>query len=245
MPTTDQLQSQLNALSGTVSAQGSRISSNETSIHNLNQEMAAAKQRIKTNEDNIAQHRIELDQHRKELDDHERRLKLIELDNFQYTVPHYVHNVKLPSLNEQNNSITLFMPAFTKDELKEYNESMPGLVDYKWYQKIFNPSFEQGAVTFDFDNSRDYLKSISLGPHSHINIPIPLLVDALRPNRRLIIQSCYLGLLCSQQFMEFEKENVVTLFNFTNSTINIETNKPILELVSVYGYTQTEPTQNF
>lgn len=246
MPTTDQLQAQLNQLQGQVNSQADRISTVETGVHNAQQDIAGMKPRIKSNEDNIAQHRIELDQHREELNDHERRLKLIELDNFQYTIPdYYEHPMKAPSLNEETNSITVFMPPFAKAELREHNESIPGLVDFKWFQKIFNSSFEQGAVTFDFDDSKDYLKSLSLGPHSYINIPIPILVEALRPNRRLVIQSCYPGLVCSQQFMEFEKENIITLFNFTNSTINIKTNEPILELVSIYGYTQTEPIKDF
>lgn len=45
--------------------------------------------------------------------------------------------------------------------------------------------------------------------------------------------------------MKFERENIITLFNFTNSTINIKTNEPILELVSIYGYTKTEPIKDF
>lgn len=63
------------------------------------------------------------------------------------------------------------------------------------------------------------------GPHSRITLPIPIKVVSERPNRRLVIQSAKEGgLICTQQFFEFEKENVITLYNFTNSTINIMTN---------------------
>lgn len=62
------------------------------------------------------------------------------------------------------------------------------------------------------------------GPHSRITLPIPIKVVSERPNRRLVIQSAKEGPVCTQQFFEFEKENVITLYNFTNSTINIMTN---------------------
>lgn len=62
------------------------------------------------------------------------------------------------------------------------------------------------------------------GHHSRITLPIPIRVVSERPNRRLVIQSAKEGPVCTQQFFEFEKENVITLYNFTNSTINIMTN---------------------
>lgn len=148
-----------------------------------------------------------------------------------------------PSVNSQLNVIELFMAPFTKDELRPHNQDVPGLVEFKWYQKIFNPNCDNGNVTFDFDNSHDWLKSISLGTHSRITIPIPIQVVSERPNRRLVIQSAKGGLVCTQQFFEFEKENVITFYNFTNSTINIMTGEPILHLVPVYGYKVNQPEQ--
>ena len=63
------------------------------------------------------------------------------------------------------------------------------------------------------------------GPHSRITLPIPIKVVSERPNRRLVIQSTKEGPVCTQQqFFEFEKENVIIFYNFTNSTINIMTN---------------------
>ena len=62
------------------------------------------------------------------------------------------------------------------------------------------------------------------GLHSRITLPIPIKVVSERPNRRLVIQSAKEGPVCTQQFFEFEKENVTIFYNFTNSTINIMTN---------------------
>lgn len=62
------------------------------------------------------------------------------------------------------------------------------------------------------------------GPHSRITLPIPIKVVSERPNSRLVIQSANEGPVCTQQFFEFEKENVTIFYNFTNSTINIMTN---------------------
>lgn len=236
MATIDDLAAQVNQLQGTVNSLQSTVNGHSTSIHNLETNYNSLAGRVKTNEDNIAQHRKELNQHRIELDDHEKRLKLIEEDEIQYrSILFYKNAYKLPKIDE-NKNVLLYMPPFTKDELKEHNPDIPGLVEYKWYQKIFNPSHIEGNVTFDFDKSQDYLKSISLGPHSQINIPVPIELVKLRNNRRLIIQSCYMGILLTQQFIEFEKENVITLFNFTNSTINILTGEPLFELMPVYGY---------
>ena len=62
------------------------------------------------------------------------------------------------------------------------------------------------------------------GPHSRITLPTPIKVVSERPNRRLVIQSAKEGPVCTQQFLELVKDNVITFCNFTNSTINIMTN---------------------
>ena len=60
--------------------------------------------------------------------------------------------------------------------------------------------------------------------HSRITLPIPIKVVFERPNHRLVIQSAKEGPVCTQQFLELVKENVITFYNFTNSTINTMTN---------------------
>lgn len=62
------------------------------------------------------------------------------------------------------------------------------------------------------------------GPHSRITLPIPIKVVFERPNHHLVIQSAKEGPVCTQQFLELVKENVITFYNFTNSTINTMTN---------------------
>lgn len=244
MATLDSLQAQLNALEGTVSGISSSVSSQGTTIHNLEGNVQNLLTRMAAAESTLQQHRAELDQHRIELDDHERRLKLIEEEDFKFSIiPYYKHPMKHPKADKDTGNVSVYMPAFTKDELKEYNPDVPGLVEYKWYQKIFNPVAQQGSVSFDFDNSKDYLKSISLGPSSHVSIPIPIHFINNRPNRKLVMQSAYLGLVCTTQFLEYEKENVITLYNFTNQTINIQTGEPLLILTSVYGYQVKETEQ--
>ena len=225
MPTTDQLQTQVNSLQGSLSSLSDTVSQHGTTIHNLTGNVENLLLRMIAAEQTLQQHRAELDQHRLELNDHEARLKKIEENSFKFSVlPYYKNQGKNPSVNSRLNVIELFMAPFTKDELLPYNKDVSGLVEFKLYQKIFNPNCDNGNVTFDFYNSYDWLKSISLGPHSQIILPIPIKVVSERPNRRLVIQSAKEGLVCTQQFFEFEKENVITFYNFTNSTINIMTN---------------------
>lgn len=244
MATLDSLQAQLNTLESTVSGLSSSVSSQGTSIHNLEGNVQNLLTRMAAAESTLQQHRAELDQHRIELNDHERRLKLIEEEDFKFSVvPYYKYPMKYPKADSATGNVFVYLPPFTKDELKEYNPSVPGLVDYKWYQKVFNPVAQNGSVTFDFDNSKNYLKSISLGPSSQISIPIPLHFINERPNRKLVMQSARPELVCTTQFLEYDKENVITLYNFTNSTINIQTGEPLLFLTSVYGYKVKETEQ--
>lgn len=247
MPTTDQLQTQLNALESKVSGIQSTVDTHSTSIHNLQVTTQDLSTRMVAAERLLEEHSRILQEHQEILEDHERRLVLIEKDTIDYAViPLYANyrDMMLPNFDEEAGCVNIYMPPFTKDELREYNPDIQGLVEYKWYQKIFNPTYEQGSVTFDFDDSRDFLKSISLGPSSQISFPLPLFFKQHQPNRKLVIQSNHVGLVCTTQFIEYEKENLITLFNFTSVTINLQTSNPILKLVPVYGYQDSRFTQS-
>ena len=235
--------SDFSALQNRVSQLESKYSTLSTTVNNNGQSINSLSSRMSSAESTIKEHGNTLEEHGKTLQNHEERIKKcenrlssIEDKTLEYEpVNHYKYEFKWPSQDEQTKEVVVYMPPFSKEELRDYNESMPGLVDFKWYQKIYNPG-KQGDVSFDFDDYQGFLKSINLGPHSFISFPLPIKFNKTQDNRQLVIQCCYDNLVCTQQFIRYDVENVVTIFNYSNATINIPTGKPLFRLVPVYGY---------
>lgn len=215
-----------------------RVANVEASAHNNGQAISSLQQDVKNLQEEDKRQQKKDIEHDEKLADHERRLKSIENPLLEYKVEEWrLTNVfKFPSVDENGNAI-IYMPPFTKEELRACNEDIPGVVSYKWYQKIFNPR-EQGDVSFDFDRSQSYLRSINIGPHATINIPVPIILLNNADERRVLLIECAAkGLVLSTvKYNTDLEDSVVTIYNFTNSTINIKTGEPLFKVSVVYGY---------
>lgn len=215
-----------------------RVNSVEASAHNNTQAINGLQSDVRNLQEEDKRQQKKDQEHDEKLDNHEKRLKSIENPLLEYKVEEWrLSNIfKYPSVDAQGNAI-IYMPPFTKEELKACNEDIPGIVSYKWYQRIFNPT-EQGDVSFDFDKSHTYLRSINIGPHATINIPVPIILLNNEDERRVLLIECAAkGLLLSTvKYNTNLEDSVVTIYNFTNSTINIKTGEPLFKVSVVYGY---------
>lgn len=228
MATIDSLASDVAALNNRVTQIANQQSQNSTSIHNLGVRTTELESKVNIHEER-------LDAHDVTLTDHEERLLAIENPKVLYGTVPWKNECKLPSVNEHG-EIDIFLPPYTKEELRECNEDAPGIVQYKWWQKIFNPQ-SQGDVSFDFQDTHDYLESINLGPHSYIRLPLHIILSSDNiPTRRFIIECSNPALICTQRFYHIGEQQTITLYNYWNVTINIRTNDPIFRLTPVYGY---------
>lgn len=258
MTTTDQLQTSINNLSSRIDSQESRVSSLETRCHNTETEIVSLKNRVSNNEETLKGHTEIINKHEKAILLNTRRLQNIENTVVSYRISEGEYSsdglsldgrlpLKRPSITDVG-SILVYLPAYTRDMLMELNEGMPSLIDYKWYQKIFNPTHEDSSVCLDFDDSHNWIKSISLGPHAGIKVVLPLEFEKelpytesliggyATPNFKLLINSCYPGIICTQQFIKYKEPNEIILYNYTSGTINLKVHEPIVELVPLYGY---------
>lgn len=228
MATIDSLASDVAALNTRVTQIANQQSANSTSIHNLS---------VRTGEleTKVAEHTTRLNEHAKVLENHENRISDIEDPIVFYDILPWKNECKLPSVNEYG-EICIFLPPYTKEELRECNEDAPGIVQYKWWQKIFNPQY-QGDVSFDFQDTHDYLESINLGPNSYIKLPLHMVIaNANYPTRKFIIECPNQNLICTQRFYHIGEKQIITLYNYSNVTINIRTNDLLFRLTPMYGY---------
>lgn len=237
MATIDSLESEVRSLESRVNGMDTRLSSVETKSHNNEQKITSILSDIDAlKREDTRQQEVDKE-HDRILKDHEGRLTSIENDVVEYQVEEWRlgNEFKYPAVNEQG-EIEIYLPRYSKSELKECNEDIPGIISYKWYQKLFNPR-EQGDVSFDFAIG-DFLKSINIGPHAVINLPIPVvLLNDEDSRRRYFIESAIPGLVLSETSYNPDVDNqVVTIYNFTNGTINIQAGEPVFKVSAVYGY---------
>lgn len=258
MPTTDQLQTQINQVNSRVDSLESRITSLETRMHNSEIEITSLRLRVTENENTLKTHNETINRHESKILLDSRRLFNIENAQVFYKISKGEYSsdgllldgslpLKRPSVTDTG-SIKIYLPGYSRDMLIAINKDMPGFIDYKWYQKIFNPSYEKCSVCLDFDDSNRWIKSISLGPNAGIKIVLPLefhkefpYTESLiggyaAPNYKLLINSCYTGILCDKPFIKYDELNEIILYNYTSGTINLKVHEPIVELVPLYGY---------
>lgn len=199
MPTTDELQSQLNSLSNRVDGIDRDLASLESQVGNNTSNYQSLNNRLGQVQSNLsnlssrhdrelnaleAKHNADiaaldgrvtvLEVWRRDvvdptLKDHGRRIHIIEYSHIKYTK---TREVKSPL--RTGTGIEIYMPTdLLMEDLQTLNMGI-GQQIYHWFTKIFNPN-GYGKVSFDLDRrNQGYIKTITIGQNARCLIPTGL-----------------------------------------------------------------------